>query len=148
MQGNRKRFTMSLIEVVTLPRGSARMGVYTLEHCPPHATCKDLAGQWEIRISFSFLDSTVDLMSIRPVQNNPGPSIINLLAHAVRQKLAECRHLWWTYQRHNPASQAQGACCLNNIVYAGGVVVAATYDPGTSSTRTRFSNGAIVDWPL
>ncbi len=139
---------MSTIEVVTLPRGSASLGIYPLDHCPPHATCLDIGGQWEVRISFSFLDATVDLVSIRPAQNSPGFRIINLLADAVRQNLPECRGRWWNFQQHNPASQARGACCLNNTIYAGGVVVDATYNPGTSRTRMRFPDGAIVEWTV
>jgi hypothetical protein len=139
---------MSVIEVVTLPRGSAKPGVYALEHCPPHATCRDMAGMWEVRISFSFLDASVDLMSIRPAQNNPGSRIINELADAVRRNLKECRRLWWIYQSNNPASQTQGACCLNNTIYAGSVVIDAMYDPGTSRTRLRFPDGAVVEWTV
>jgi hypothetical protein len=64
---------MSTIAVVAFAGGSARMGIYTRDHCPPHATFRDQAGRWIIRITFSFLDANVGLMSIIPPQNSPGP---------------------------------------------------------------------------
>jgi hypothetical protein len=144
MRSKRKRSRMSTIEVVTLPRGSAKLGVYSREHCPPHATCRDVAGQWVVRISFSFVDATIGLLSINPPRNSPGFRAINDLANAVQQNLPECRRLWWTYQQNNPLIQTEGPCCLNNAVFEGGVVLTATYDHATSSTLVLFSDGSRV----
>ena len=130
---------------VVVSGGSAKIGVYSKDHCPPHATCRDTGGQWVVRISFSFVDpSFVDVLSILPPQNNPGNRVINQLASAVQQNLKECRRLWWMYQRNNPRIQAEGACCLNNSIYGSKTVRDATYDLGTSSTRLRFSDGMTM----
>jgi hypothetical protein len=140
---------MSTIEVVALSGGSARLGVYTREHCPPHATCRDTAGQWVVRISFSFVDPTaLALLSIIPQQNNPGHRTTNDLVDAVRRNLGECRRLWWTYQQTNPLLHAEGACSLNNTRYGSKTVTTATYDPGTNSTRLRFSDGMTMMLPM
>ena len=148
MPNKQKRSKMSTIEVVTLARGSAKLGVYSREHCPPHATCRELAGQWIVRISFTFVDGSVGLLSTHARQQMPSIRAINELAAAVQRNLPECRRLWWLYQQNNPLIQAEGPCCLNNTMVAGEMVVAATYDPGTSRTTMRFSNGTIVVRPV
>jgi hypothetical protein len=135
---------MATIEVVPFSGGSAKLGVYTLEHCPPHATCRDVARQWVVRLTFTFVDRTIGLLSIHPPQNSPGLRVINELASAVLQNLPECRRLWWTYQQNNPLIQAQGALCLNNTTFQGGTIVEASYDPGSCQTRMRFRDGTIV----
>jgi hypothetical protein len=135
---------MSTIAVVAFPGGSARMGVYTRDHCPPHATFRDQTGRWIIRISFSFLDPGVGLMSIIPPQNRPGAAVINELAQAVQRSLPECRRYWWTYQQNNPLTQTEGACCLNKQQRSGGVIVDASYDPATCQTRIAFADGGVI----
>jgi hypothetical protein len=120
---------MSTIEVVPLPGGSAKLGIYTREHCPPHATCRDTAGQWVVRISFSFTDQTaVGLLSVIPTKRNPG--------------------VWWTYRQNNPLTQAEGACCLNNTAYGKWTVRGATYDPGAYQTRLQFTDGQTLLLPM
>jgi len=135
---------MSTIAVVAFAGGSARMGIYTRDHCPPHATFRDQSGRWVIRIAFSFLDANVGLMSIIPPQNSPGAGGINELAQALQQNLPECRRLWWMYQPNNPPSQAEGPCCLNNQQRSGGVIVRAEYDPVACRTRITFADGSVV----
>jgi hypothetical protein len=135
---------MSTIEVVTLHRGSAKLGVYSKEHCPPHATCRELSGDWTVRITFSFADASIGLLSVHTRRQVPTTRAINELATAVQRNLSECRRRWWEFQQNNPALQAEGPCCLNNTVVAGGLVTAATYDPGTCCTRMRFADGTVV----
>jgi hypothetical protein len=135
---------MSTIEVVAVPGGSARLAIFSRDHCPPHATCLEKSGRWTVRISFSFLDPGVGILSVFPPQNSPGMGVINDLAHAVQRNLPECRRLWWTYQEHNPANQVEGACCLNNRARAGETIAEARYDPVTSTTYIRFSDGSTM----
>ena len=139
---------MSTIAVVAYSGGSAKMGVYTRDHCPPHATRRDGAGRWIIRVSLSFLDPGVRLMSIIPPQNRPGAAVINELAQAVQRFLPECRRYWWTYQQNNPLNQAEGACCLNNQQRSGSVIVDATYDPASYQTRIAFADGSVITMTL
>ena len=83
---------MGKIMAVPLPGGTANVPIQTREHCPPHATCRDLGGRWVVRIFFSFADPTaVGLIDVIPAQNNPGLATINTLVRAVEQNLRECR---------------------------------------------------------
>jgi hypothetical protein len=135
---------MSTIEVVSYSGGSARMGVYARDHCPPHATFLDQAGHWVIRITFSFRNPGVALMSIIPPKNRPGSGVINELAQAVQRNLPECRRLWWTYQQSNPFTQAEGPCCLNNQHHAGAKIVSASYDPNKCELRIELDDRTVI----
>ena len=135
---------MSTIEVVPVTGGSAKLGVYSRDHCPPHATCRDTAGRWEARLTFSFLDQAVGLLSLIPLQNHPGHRVINELAQGVQRNLSECRRRWWSYQRNNPAMVAQGPCCVNNHAMAGATIISADYDPATCTTRVCLSDGTTI----
>jgi hypothetical protein len=137
--------TMSTIEVVTLTRGSAKLGVYSKEHCPPHATCRELSGAWTVRITFSFADASIGLLSVHPRGRIPTSHAINELATAVQRNLPECRRRWWAFQQHNPLIQSEGPCCLNNKTVDGARVMTAAYDPGTSRTTIRFYDGRVED---
>jgi hypothetical protein len=140
---------MGKITVVTLPSGAAEVSIQTREHCPPHATCRDLGGQWVVRIFFSYADpALVGLLDVRPRKNNPGPAVIRVLASSVRQNLHECRDRWWTYQRNNPLIQAQGPCCLNNTPYGSWIVRSASYNAVTRETRLVFTTGQPMILPM
>jgi hypothetical protein len=139
---------MSTIEVVPVTGGSARLGVFSRDHCPPHATCRDIAGRWTVRLTFSFADDRVGVKDVLPPQNSPGASVINDLAYAVQQRLPECRRLWWAYRQANPAAMADGACCLNNQLRAGGTISHANYDPATCTVYLRFAEGNSMSYVL
>jgi hypothetical protein len=134
---------MTTIEIVNVAGASAKLAIYSRDHCPPHATCRDSARQWTVRIGFSFLDNVVRLMSVLPPQNNPGSRTINELAQAVQRNLEACRLLWWGYQQNT--QQAAGPCCLNNQIVRGGTVIDAIYDPVTTRVRLRYSDGTTVE---
>jgi hypothetical protein len=133
---------MSTIEVVAFSGGSARMGIYTRDHCPPHATFREITGQWVVRIAFSFRDGALALMSILPPKNRPTSSVINELAQAVSRNLPECRRLWWSYQQGQ--GHVDGPCCLNNQQHTGAIILRATYDPAASATRLELDDGTTV----
>jgi hypothetical protein len=135
---------MNTVVVVALPRGSAKLSVYSKEHCPPHATCRELAGDWIVRITFSFADASVDLLSVHPRRQRPTAAAVNQLILAVEQNLPRCRELWWTYQQNNPLIQAEGACCLNHKTVDGARAITASYDPGTRCTTIRFYDGTTA----
>ena len=135
---------MSTIEIVAFAGGSAKMGIYTREHCPPHATFREQTGSWVVRIAFSFRDSSIALMSIIPPKTRPSLAIINELGDAVRRNLSDCRRLWWTYQQNNPLTQTEGPCCLNNQQHAGATIVRASYDPAKSETRIELDDLTVI----
>jgi hypothetical protein len=140
---------MGKITVVPLPGGAAKVSIQTREHCPPHATCRDLGGRWVVRIFFSFAYPTlVGLLDVRPRKNNPGAAAIRALAAAVEQNLPECRERWWTYQRNNPLIQAEGPCCLNNAPYGSWIVRTASYDPLARETRLVSTTGQSMLLPM
>lgn len=136
--------TMSTIEVVTCAGGTAKMGIYTRDHCPPHATIREQTGQWTIRIAFSFRDPNVALMSIIPPRNRPSAAVVNELAQAVQRNLAECRRLWWNDQQNNPLTNAEGPCCLNNQQHAGATITKASYDPAACATRIELDDNTVI----
>ncbi|HEV2097923.1 MAG TPA: hypothetical protein VGR45_03240 [Stellaceae bacterium] len=135
---------MSTIEVVAFSGGSAKMGIYSRDHCPPHATFRDAAGAWIVRITFSFRDASVALLSLYPAHASLRATAINELAQAVGRRLPECRQLWWTYQKNNPLTQAEGPCCLNNQQHAGAKIVDATYDPTACRTRIELDDKTVI----
>lgn len=135
---------MATIEVVTVSGGSARMAIFSRDHCPPHATFLDQSNRWVVRIAFSFRDADIALMSIIPPRNQPGLAVINALAEAVRRNLPECRRLWWAYQQSNPASQTEGPCCLNNQQHAGAIIVSASYDSAKRETRIELDDRTVI----
>lgn len=67
------------------------MGVYTRDHCPPHATCRDNAGNWVARTESSFLDDVVSLMDILPIHNAPSKRATDALENLVAGRLPACR---------------------------------------------------------
>ena len=136
--------TMSTIEVVAFSGGTAKMGIFTRDHCPPHVTLREQTGQWVVRIAFSFRNDNVALLSIIPPKNRPTAAIINELAQAVQRNLPECRRLWWSYQRGNPLSRAEGPCCLNNQQHAGATIVTASYDPAKRETRIELDDHTVI----
>jgi hypothetical protein len=129
--------------VVAVPGGSAFLGIYTRDHCPPHATCRDVSHQWTIRITFTFLDSRIGLLSVYPAQNHPGATVIRELERAVHRNLSQCRNLWWTYQQNT--REPAGPCCLKNQTVGGSIVLDAVYEPATSRLRLRSSDGFTTE---
>src|SRR5579884_4347566 len=79
--GRYKATIMSTIEVVQLPGGgAARLGIFTRDHCPPHATCRETTGAWVARFSFSYVSAGyIGLMSVIPQKNSPGSRTIHAL---------------------------------------------------------------------
>jgi hypothetical protein len=137
---------VSTVAVVSVPGGTAKLGIYSRDHCPPHATFRDQANTWVVRIAFSFLDSTISLLSILPFNNAPSAQVINTLAQALTEEnLSECRRLWWMFQRDNPSNRTAGPCCLNGQLFGSSVILNATYDPTARRTRLEFVDGSVID---
>jgi hypothetical protein len=127
--------------------GNISIGIFTLEHCDPHATCRAKNGLWTIRIDFSFIDDDVSLRDVIPAAAQVAAFVVGQLLEAVRKNLADYRALWWQYQKANPASQPRGACCLNNRMIQGRIVTSATFNPADSKTTVALADGTVYIWP-
>jgi hypothetical protein len=51
--------------------------VFSDDHCPTHIHARHRGEGWIARVRFSFLDSTVELISIAPVKNIPLQRVVN-----------------------------------------------------------------------
>ena len=63
--------------------------VFSDEHCPAHVHARHRGEGWIARVSFSFLESTVELMSIAPVKNIPLQRVVNRLLSDVQLRLPD-----------------------------------------------------------
>jgi hypothetical protein len=79
--------------------------IWPNDHCPPHVTFICKADGWTARMEFSMVDTTVQLMDVKPLKNAPGLDLINELARQLAQRRRECRKAWW---------DAQATVCLDN----------------------------------
>jgi hypothetical protein len=139
---------MSTIDRITFSGGTAKVGIWAREHCPPHATVRETTDEWTMKIEFSFINENVDLWKIRALKSLPAADAVNAAIDAVRNKRREYRTLWWKYQEHNVANRRQGGpCCLNNKTIPRGEVASATYDPTKNERTLHFKDGTSITEP-
>jgi hypothetical protein len=139
---------MSTVDNITFGGGTAKVGIWAKEHCPPHATVRENTNEWTMKITFSFADGDVALWKIRPTKSIPAADTINAAIDAVRNKRREYRNLWWLYQEHNLSNRRQGGpCCLNNKTVPRGEILSATYDPAKNERTFRFKDGTAITEP-
>jgi hypothetical protein len=129
-------------------------GVYVFsdDHCPAHVHARHRGEEWIARVSFSYLSSTIELMSIAPTRNVPLQRVVNRLLGDIEQRLSDCRRSWWTIRR---------TTCLTNqwaIVPEPGKIellsessseakqIAETqYDPENESIHIAFRDGTTTE---
>lgn len=139
---------MATIQTETVPgAGPVKIGVWPLDHCAPHATCRSRQHQWVVRINFSFVQDAVVVRDWAPPHPPPPGHVIAHLEQSIAANLRAYREKWWEYQHANPQSQAAGACCLNNQMVQGQTVQSAVFDKATGKTTVAFANGASLSWP-
>src|SRR5579863_3343957 len=73
--------------------------VFSDDHCPAHVHARHRGEGWIARVRFSYLDSTVELISIAPVKNIPLQRVVNRLLSDVQERLPDCRRGWWLSRR-------------------------------------------------
>ena len=82
---------------------SARTGagvyVFSDDHCPAHVHARHRGEGWIARVSFSYITSVVELMSIAPTKNVPLQRVLNHLLGDIEERLPDCRRSWWTTRR-------------------------------------------------
>ena len=127
----------------------ATVYVFSNDHCPAHAHARHRGDGWIARISFSYLTSKVELMSLVPAKSIPSRQVVNGLMTDVQERLSGCRRSWWMNMR--------SACLANQwaIVRAPGKIelvsdrapsarqiVDANYEPDSKRLRVEFQRGA------
>ena len=104
---------------------------------------------------FSYLDSTVELISIAPVKNIPLQRVVNRLLSDVQARVPDCRRGWWL---------TRGTTCLTNqwasVSKAGKIellpkptssakqIAEAEYDPTKEQIHVIFRDGTKVQVKL
>lgn len=75
---------MCLMSRVFISAGTgAAVYVFANDHCPPHVHAKHRGEEWIARVKFSYLNTTVSLLSIAPTKSIPGQRVINRLLEDV-----------------------------------------------------------------
>jgi hypothetical protein len=74
-------------------------GSLAADHCPAHVHARHRGEGWIARVRFSYLVSTVELISIVPVKNVPLQRVVNRLLSDVQVRLPDCRRSWWLTRR-------------------------------------------------
>lgn len=124
--------------------------VFSDDHCPAHVHARHPGVGWIARVRFSYLDSSVELISIAPVKNVPLQRVVNRLLSDVQVRLADCRRSWWL---------TRGTTCLVNqwaVVSEPGriellskpapraqQIAEAEYDPAHEQVHVIFQDGTI-----
>jgi hypothetical protein len=133
---------------------STGAGVYVFsnDHCPPHVHAQHRGDRWTARVRFSFIGSTVELLTIAPLRNPPLRRTVNQLLDDIAAELPACRRSWWA---------ARETTCLANqwaLVPTPGTIgllprrradakqiAEATYDPDQEQLRVTFQDGTTAD---
>jgi hypothetical protein len=137
--------------VFTSQSTGAGVHVFSDDHCPPHVHARHRGDGWTARVRFSFVGSTVGLLSIAPLRNSPLQRTVNQLLDDIEAELPACRRIWWATKQ---------TTCLENqrvILSAGAIeiplnapanaqkIVTATYDLDHDLVRVTFQDGTTLD---
>jgi hypothetical protein len=122
--------------------------VFSDDHCPAHIHARHRGEGWIARVRFSYLGSTVDLISIVPIKKVPLQRVVNRLLSDVQVRLPDCRRSWWL---------TRGTTCLTNqwiLVRRPGriellskpapsakQIAEAEYDPANEQVYVIFQDG-------
>ena len=68
--------------------------VFSDDHCPEHVHARHRGEGWIARVRFSYLESTVELISIAPAKNIPLQRAVNRLLSDIQARVPDCRRGW------------------------------------------------------
>jgi len=138
--------------VFTSQSTGAGVYVFSDDHCPPHVHARHRGDGWIARVSFSFVTSAVELLSIAPFRNSPLQRTVNRLLDDIEAELSACRRSWWATKRTTclpnqwAVIPAPGTIELLPKVAANAKQIAeATYDPDKERLRVMFQDGTTLD---
>ena len=137
--------------VFTSESTGAVVYVFSDDHCPPHIHARHRGEGWIARASFSYLRSSVELMSIEPVRNTPPQRAVNGLLDDVESRLPGCRRAWWQTRRTTCLGnqwaivRGPGKVVLADPVPGARQITDAEYDSEAQCLRVSFRDGAIEE---
>src|SRR3954449_4543084 len=139
--GGRTDHSMSRIcDMQVAGAGLVSVWINTRDHCPPHVHCGDKAGNWEARLSFTFINNNATFWDCLTPATDPGQGVFNDIVRNLPQYLRQCRTEWWRIY-----SQNLGCCLINSmqddVTGTPRRVQSAEYLPATDSTDLSFTNG-------
>jgi hypothetical protein len=99
-------------------------------------------------VRFSYLGSTVELISIVPVKNVPLQRVVNRLLSDVQVRLPDCRRSWWLTRRTtclvNQWAVVRGPGrieLLSKPAPSAKQIAEAEYDPANEQVHVIFQDG-------
>jgi hypothetical protein len=122
--------------------------VFSDDHCPAHVHARHRGEGWIARVRFSYLGTTVELISIVPVKNVPLQRVVNRLLSDVQVRLPDCRRSWWLTRRTtclvNQWAVARGPGRIDLIskpAPSAKQIAEAEYDPASERVHLIFQDG-------
>jgi hypothetical protein len=133
---------------------STGAGVYVFsdDHCPPHVHAQHRGDGWIARVEFSFVSSTLALLSIAPSRNYPLRRTVNRLLDDIEAELPACRRIWWTTKQTTCLAKQWavtpapgGVELLPEATVNARQIDEAIYDPAQERLRVTFLDGTTLD---
>ena len=138
--------------VFTSDGTGAAVYVFSDDHCPPHVHARHRGDGWIARVRFSYVESTVLVMSIAPLRNSPLQRTVGRLLADVAAELPACRKVWWaTRQTTCLANQWAVVLAPERIevspepVQGAKRIADASYDSDQELLRMTFQDGTTTD---
>jgi len=133
----------------------AAIYVFSDDHCPAHVHARHRGEGWIARVRFSYLESTVDLISIAPVKNVPLQRVVNRLLTDVQVRLPDCRRSWWLMRRTTCLANQWAMMSkpgrielLSKPAPSARQIAEAEYDPANQQVHVVFQDGITVQVKL
>jgi len=105
-----------------------------------------------MRVTFSYVGSEVDLISISPLKSVPLQRVVNGLLHEIRTRLADCRRMWWTMRQTTWLENQWAVARVDGRLEPGAndtpearQIANATYDPTTEWLHVIFRDGTTTE---
>ncbi len=102
-------------------------------------------------MSFSYLNSRTELMSVEPLKNVPMRRVMNRLLDDIQDRLTDCRRSWWIARRttclenHWAMVGAHGRIVLSDHVPGAMQISDAHYVPTTERVHLSFRDGTAKE---
>ncbi len=130
----------------------AAVYVFSDDHGPPHVHARHRGDGWIARVGFSYLGSTVVVVSIAPLKNSPLQRTVNRLLADVMAELPACRKVWWAIRQTTCLANQWAVVLapervevLPEPVQGAKWIVGASYDPAQELLRMSFQDGTTTD---
>jgi hypothetical protein len=122
--------------------------VFSDDHCPAHVHARHRGKGWIARVRFSYLSSTVELISIAPLKNVPLQRVVNRLLSDIRVRLPDCRRSWWLMRRTTCLANQWAVVrepgrieLLSKPAPSAKQIAEAEYDPANEEVYVVFQDG-------